>query len=166
MYVILEQMVDRIAKALALLGGIVMTILIVVTCLSIVGRSLTFAGLDQIDGDFEIMELGIGFAIFCFLPWAHLSGGHARVEMLRSLFGAKGNAVLDLIADVLVFCASVVLTRQLWLGMLDKKSYLETTFILQFPVWQSYLAASVGAFGFVLIAGFCVLRSTRKLMHK
>ena len=50
-----------------------------------------------------------------------------------------------------------------WLGMLDKKSYSETNFILQFPQWISYAAGLPGAVVFLIVASWCVLRPARKL---
>ena len=39
----------------------------------------------------------------------------------------------------------LVMTWKLWEGMLEKKEYLETTFILQMPVWWGYAASMVPA---------------------
>jgi len=55
-------------------------------------------------------------------------------------------------------------THRLYLGMLDKMSYQETTLIAQIPVWQGYAAGLVGAVGFVIVALFCTLRATRRLV--
>ena len=56
-----------------------MIVVTVVTVVSIVGRSLIQFGLSPIPGDFEIVQAGMLFAIFSFLPWCHLTRGNALV---------------------------------------------------------------------------------------
>ncbi len=45
---------------------------------------------------------------------------------------------VDIVSDVLMLVVWLVLTWKLGEGMLEKKEYLETTFILQMPVWWAY----------------------------
>lgn len=146
---------------MALVGGIVLIVLVCITCLSVIGRSLTIIGLNQIPGDFELVEYGVGFVIFSFLPWTQYARGHARVDLFTHNMGRLGNLIADLAADLLLFAIAIIITWRLWLGMLDKQSYGETTFILQFPIWYAYLAGLFGMVAFVLVALFCVLRSLR-----
>ena len=54
-------------------------------------------------------------------------------------------------------------TWRLYVGMLDKHSFGETTLIAQIPLWQGYAACMLGAVGGVLVAAFCVLRSLARL---
>ena len=78
-------------------------------------------------------------------------------------FKSHLNRVIDLLSDLAFLGVAVVMAWRLWLGMLDKKSYYETTLILQFDMWQAYALALVGAVAFALVAAFCVLRSARAL---
>lgn len=162
MYQTLDMLAKRISQGFALLGGLVLLFLIVLTSFSVIGRSLAPLDLGQISGDFELVELGMGFVVFSFLPWTQYSRGHARVDMLEPFFGLTFNAILDLIADLMVTAVAILLTWRLWLGMLDKRSYHETTFILQLEIWQAYLLGFAGACGFVVISLFCVYRSIRQ----
>ena len=158
-----DRSVAVLAKVLAVLGGVVLLGLIAVTTLSVSGRSLTAIGLDQIKGDFEIVELGVGLAIFFFLPWTQYNKGHARVDMFEPVFGKRLNAALDLLADLLILSIAYVLTWRLWLGTMDKLSFGETTFILQYPIWQAYMGGVIGMVAFTLVSVFCVWRSLRGL---
>ena len=166
MYNHLSRSVERLARWTALAGGLVLIAVVVMSCLSITGRALGSFGFDMgpIQGDFELVEIGIGFAIFAFLPWCQLTRGHATVDLFEERLGARLNRVIDFIADLAMCIAALLIAWRLWLGMLDKKSYTETTFILQSPVWISYAAALVGAVVFVIVAIFCVLRSGRHLV--
>ncbi|SMX32222.1 TRAP transporter small permease [Actibacterium lipolyticum] len=163
MYRHIDNSIGWLAKAMALLGGTVLIALIAMTCISIIGRTLVPLGLSPVKGDFEWMELGVGFAIFSFLPWAQYARGHARVDLFTPAFGKTMNRMIDLIADLMMFAASSIIAWRLWLGMLDKKSYTETTFILQFPTWIAYAAGLLGAVAFVIVSAFCILRSARNL---
>lgn len=164
MYAFLDKTAGFLARTTALIGGIVLLLLVAMTCLSITGRSLSFIGLNQIKGDFELMELGVGFVIFSFLPWAQYSGGHARVDLFATVMPLWMNRLADVASDLLLLAIAVIVGWRLWLGMLDKKSYGETTFILHWPVWEAYLSGLLGMSVFVIVALFCTLRSTRSLL--
>ncbi|RVT82870.1 TRAP transporter small permease [Rhodobacteraceae bacterium CCMM004] len=148
---------------MALIGGAVLIALVAMTCLSIAGRAAIPLGLGPIPGDFELIEMGMAFAVFACLPWCQYARGHARVDLFRPAFGRRGNAVLDLVADVAMALAAALIAWRLALGLDDKMSYGETTFILRWPVWWAYAAALAGAVAFALVAAFCVLRSARAL---
>ena len=112
------------------------------------------------------MELGVGFVIFSFLPWTQYARGHARVDLFATMMPRLMNRLTDLAADLLLLGVAVIVGWRLWLGMLDKKSYGETTFILQWPVWEAYLSGLLGMSVFVIVALFCTLRSTRALFGR
>ncbi|GIL03341.1 MAG: hypothetical protein BroJett030_32400 [Alphaproteobacteria bacterium] len=182
----LAAWVAFIARWMALAGGFVLVVLTVLTVVSISGRAiLTMANLHDpqswltafyavlraiggffnglgarpIPGDYELVEAGTAFAIFAFLPWCHLNRGHAAVDVLASWFPGLMNRVIDVIANLLMLAVALLIAWRHWLGTLDKISYGETTFILQFPVWWGYAAGMVGAVVFIVVAAFCLARS-------
>jgi TRAP-type C4-dicarboxylate transport system permease small subunit len=164
MYETFIKITDWIARGMAFVGGTVLIALIAMTCLSIAGRALVPFGFAPIKGDFELIEIGVGFAIFAFLPWCQLQRGHAAVDLFKPVFSAVLNRSIDLLVDMGMFAAASILAWRLWLGMLDKHSYGETTFILQFPIWTAYAAGCLGAISFVIVAAFCIFRSVRGLL--
>lgn len=148
---------NRLALGSALAGGLVLLLLVLLTVLSILGRELTALSflsdvVGPVPGDYELIELGMGFAIFAFLPWAHWTNGHASVDLLKPYLGRSLNRFTEIMRDLLMLIIAALFLRQLWLGMLDKQSYDETSFILQIPLWWGYLAATFGAALFTLIA--------------
>ena len=161
MYAVADRIAGIVARLFAYLGGLMLIALVVMACTSIIGRWLIDWGLNQIEGDFEMMELGVGFAIFAFLPWTQYSMAHARVDLLEPLYGRRLSLVLDLVAQVLMAGAAILIAWRLWLGMVDKQAYGETSMILQLPVWQAYAAGFAGACGFAFVALFTVWRSLR-----
>jgi TRAP-type C4-dicarboxylate transport system permease small subunit len=163
MFHAIGRVIEPLARWCALLGGIVLIGVVIMSCLSIIGRALDGIGLGPIQGDYELVQMGIGFAIFAFLPWCQLRRGHATVDLFQARMGRRMNRTIDLISDIAMFTAATLIMWRLWLGMLDKKSYGETTFILQFPVWIPYAAGLIGAVVFVIVAAYCVWRSGRIL---
>lgn len=154
-----ERLLERLSAWLAIAGGAALVALTVITVVSIAGRALIFAGLGPIPGDYELVEAGTAFAIFAFLPWCQLKRGHVTVDLFLARFGARLNAGVDLVANILMTLASGLIAWRLWLGMLDKKAYGETTFILQFPLWWPYAAALAGAGFAVVVCAYTVWRS-------
>src|SRR5690606_33171079 len=69
--------IHALAKGTALVGGAVLIGLVVLVVASVTGRALLWAGLRPVPGDYELVEAGTAFAVFAFLPWAHLERGHA-----------------------------------------------------------------------------------------
>lgn len=159
----LDRIVERLAFWMAMAGGAALIAAVVLTVVSIVGRGLIFAGLGPIPGDFELLEAGTAFAVLAFMPLCQYHRGHVTVDIFLSRAGRRPNALIDLLANLLMTGAAGVIAWRLCLGMLDKRSYGETTFILQFPIWWSYAAALVGAAVFTLVCAYTVLRSLREL---
>ena len=79
---VVGRLVHSLAKAAAIGGGLALVAVTAVTVVSIVGRILIPVGLRPIPGDFEIVQAGVLFAVFCFLPWCHLERGHAIVAIV------------------------------------------------------------------------------------
>ncbi|SFI88402.1 TRAP transporter small permease [Celeribacter neptunius] len=165
MYQRLSHAIGALARFTALAGGAGLVAVIGMTCVSVSGRALDGLGLGPVPGDIELVEFGIGFAVFTALPYAQYVRAHARVDLFKPLFArAPGlNGALDLIGDLLMLAVSVVIAWRLWLGMLDKGAYGETSFILQIPMVWGYRAAMAAMTVAVLVAAFCVLRSARGL---
>ena len=161
----LDAAVGALSRVMAFLGGAVLIILTVVTVVSIVGRGFVFAGLGPVPGDFELVEAGTAFAVFAFLPWCTFNRGHAMVNVFTTRLSPRARGALDLIADILLAIAAVVLAWRLWLGTLDKQSYGETTFILQFPLWWAFAASLAGAAVFVIVSVYMVARRIAELAH-
>ena len=165
MYQTLARIAEIVARALALAGGAILFLVTVLTCVSIIGRIFVpfDIGLGPIRGIYDMTEIGMAAAIFAFLPWAQLEEAHARVDLFRWAIPAKADGALDVLFNLAMTFVAAVGSWRLYLGMLDKQSYGETTLIAQLPVWQGYAAALVGAVGFVFVSAFCVLRALRRL---
>lgn len=148
--------VELLAQAVAILGGVMLLALTVMTVISIAGRQMIGLGLGPIPGDFELVAAGSAFAVCAFLPWTQLQRGHADVGIFSDHFPQKVNAAIDVVTEVLLFAIAVVLTWRLIYGLLDKQAYNETTFILQFPLWWGYAGCLVGLVTWIVVGAYCV----------
>ncbi|MFT7595435.1 MAG: TRAP-type C4-dicarboxylate transport system permease small subunit [Paracoccaceae bacterium] len=161
----LKNFMTELARAMAIAGGFVLSLLIILTCVSILGRILNgffhgdlmesiapgFSkwvidmGVGPITGDFELVEAGVAFAIFAFIPICQITAGHACVDVLAVQFPKKVNRYLRMLIDILFAAVLVLIAWRLFDGMMSKRGYGETTFLLQFPIWWAYAASFVGA---------------------
>ena len=160
----MRNLATQAARLMAICGGLVLTLLIVLICISVVGRSLNgllhgwigsvmpglsawalYLGVGPINGDFELVEAGVAFAIFAFLPLCQISAGHASVDIFTAKLPMRINRVLQLGIDVIFAIVLISIAYQLYNGMLSKQSYGDTTFLLQFPIWWAYAASLSGA---------------------
>lgn len=160
----ISTFVEILAQILAVAGGIVLVILTVMTLLSVTGRSLTFLGLRPIPGDFEMVEAGMAFAVFAFFPWCHLKRKHITVDIFTRSWPDSANRVIDLVTDILMLAVAILIAWRHWDGMLDKLSYGETSFILEYPIWWGYAGGMIGAAVFVIVALYCLARSILLLL--
>lgn len=173
----------KLSRLMAYLGGIMLAVLILLTCLSVLGRSLNGAlhsefvtgfapgfaqwalglGVGPINGDFELIEAGIAFAIFAFMPLCTLTGGHAAVDIFTAGMSVRANRILRLITAILFAGVFVLIAVQLFGGLQTKYNSGQTTFLIQFPVWWAYalsfVAAAVAAVVAVYIAGVRIVES-------
>ena len=160
----MRNLATQAARLIAICGGLVLTVLIVLICISVIGRSLNGLlhgwigalvpgvsawaldlGVGPINGDFELVEAGVAFAIFAFLPLCQISAGHASVDIFTAKLPTRINRVLQLAIEVIFAVVLIAIAYQLYNGMLSKQRYGDTTFLLQFPIWWAYAASLSGS---------------------
>lgn len=157
------KMIETVARALAMFGGVILSMLAVLTVISVTGRKLVFLGLAPIPGDFELVEAGCAVAVFSFLPWCQLRRGHVTVDILVNAFPARFKITLGLIGNILLTLAAGLIAWRLALGLAEKMRYGETTFILAMPVWYGYALSMIGAVFFIIVCAYTVWRSVNEL---
>ncbi|WP_293577247.1 TRAP transporter small permease subunit [Phaeobacter sp.] len=161
----MHMLMMRLARSMAVLGGTVLSLLILLTCLSIVGRLLNGGlhgavmqsiapglsnwlldiGIGPINGDFELVEAGVAFAIFAFLPLCQITAGHASVDIVANSFPQIVKRGLRMITELVFAAVLILIALRLGAGTLSKFQNGETSFLLEFPVWWAYAASLVAA---------------------
>ena len=155
----LGRLIHHLARWTAVAGGVMLVGCIGVVVASVFGRAFVWAGLKAVTGDYELVSIGVGFAVFAFMPWVHLTRGHATVVLLTDFFGARVNRWIVVITDTLMLAAATFITWRLYEGMLDKFSFRETTLLLRIPLGWAYAAGMIGAVAFVITAIYVLGRS-------
>ena len=135
-----------------------------VTDASIIGRALIPIGLRPIAGDFEIVEAGTAFAIFCFMPLCQFSRRHAVVDIFTMAFPPVVLRVIGVIVDIGFAIVITVIVWRMGIGLGDKFGNGQTTFILQMPVWWTYAAGMVGGLAWLAVSYFCLAESLATLL--
>ncbi|MCP5075552.1 MAG: TRAP transporter small permease [Rhodobacteraceae bacterium] len=160
----MHRLIDKLARAMAVAGGVVLSLLIILTCLSVLGRVLNtflhrqveaFApevakwfldlGVGPITGDFELVEAGVAFAIFAFIPLCQITSSHASVDIVTNKMPLGANRFLAMVTEIVFAVVLILIAWKLFDGMLSKRRYGETTFLLQFPIWWAYAASLFAA---------------------
>ena len=178
------NLVERVARAMAVIGGIVLIALVLLTCLSVLGRGLnTFghspllvslskdladlliaSGIGPVNGDFELLEAGVAFSIFSFLPICQIYSAHATVDIFTSTMSHKKNLVIKAFWEVVLTAAMLLITWRLYAGMMSKMSYGEITFLLQFPIWWAYAASLFAAVVASLVGLYCAFARVAEML--
>ena len=161
----LGRFVERAASLFAMIGGLALLFITVLTCVSIAGRSLLplDLGLGPVPGDFEMVEIAAGLAVFFFLPYCQLNRGHVTVDIFVPLLGERGTAITELVGNVLMTAAAAIIVWRLVPGLGDKMRSGEESFILGLPVWWGFVFALIGAVAFLLVCAYTVRRSLAEL---
>ena len=132
-------------RNMAFFGIGVLMLIAALSVISIIGRSLTAFGLSPVRGDFELVEIGSGIAVFCFMPWTHLRSAHAVVDLLWNAYPPAMKSILTVIFNALMLAVWTLLVWRMGVQMLEHRESGETTFVLLTPLWWGYAAAMVPA---------------------
>lgn len=134
------------SKALALAGGLVFVVLVVMSIVSIVGRKLASAPLP---GDVEVLQMCAAFACASFFAYCHLAGGDVKVDFFTAKASARTVQALDALGSLLFGMVGAALAWRSAVGALGVREAGETSVILGWPVW---VAQMLMVPGFVLMA--------------
>ena len=154
----MHRFTHALARGTALVGGLVLVVIIIMTTASIIGRSTnkllhgTFfqeklagfsqfvldLGVGEINGNYELLEAGVAFAIFSFLPVCQLYGAHATVDIFTGFLPDAVNRWIKAFWEAVLTAVIILLVVQLFGGLERYYSNGQTTLFLQFPVWWAY----------------------------
>jgi TRAP-type C4-dicarboxylate transport system permease small subunit len=164
----MHKAMTLLAKATAMIGGLVLIALIVITTVSICGRVLSDdallgnvaawlrgLGIGEVSGSYELLEAGVAFAIFSFFPICQLHAGHATVDIFTEQLSARARRALVAFWEVALTATLLLITVQLFGGVQRYYGNGETTFFLQFPVWWAYTASFAASVVTAIVAIYC-----------
>ena len=173
----MRRLIYFLARFTAVIGGLVLMALVLMTTASIIGRTvnkmlhspffqekltglsqgLIDMGIGEINGNYELLEAGVAFAIFSFLPICQYYGAHATVDVFTSFLPARVNRWIMAFWEVVLAAVIVLIIWRLYEGMQRYLGNGETTLFLQFPVWWAYAASFASGVIASVVSVYCAV---------
>ena len=148
---------ERLARAVAIAGGMLLIGVVLMTVISVLGRYLFNA---PIPGDYELTELACGIAVFAFFPYCHARSGNIVVEFFTGGLPTRHKTALGTVHNIVFTLVAGLITWRLFVGGMHKLEDGETTLFLGIPIHWAYFSALPGA---GLLTAVCVLVVYRQL---
>jgi TRAP-type C4-dicarboxylate transport system permease small subunit len=131
------------AKFCAVLAGVLLTVITLMTCVSLIGRNTSGW---TIVGDFELSGSAAGAAIALFMPWCQIKRGNIMVDFFTAKASAAAQEKLDRFGAFLLALAMGLMTWRTSVGGLSAWRNQSGSMMLGFPEWVVY-ACMVPALG-------------------
>ena len=146
---------ETLAKLCAVLAGVLLTVITLMTCISVIGRNTTGW---TIVGDFELSGSAAGAAVALFMPWCQCRRGNINVDFFTVRASKATQAALDRLGALLLAIVMGLMAWRSGLGGLNAWQTQSGSMMLGFPEWVVY-ACIVPPF--VLTAVIAVVQAVR-----
>ncbi len=150
----------QIAKWLAVLGGVILSAMAVLTAVSVTGRS---AISQPIPGDFELVAIGTGLAVFAFLPWCQMMRGNVLVDFFMARTPARTRIFADTVGGIFYLLIAILLTWRMIFGGIDMYEYKELSMTINFPRWTTFPLSVLLMSFLVVVIAYTIARSLAEL---
>ena len=144
---------ETLAKLCAIIAGVLLTGITLMTCASLIGRNTTG---DSLVGAFELTGVAAGAAIALFMPLCQLRRGNIIVDFFTEKLSNAANNMLDRFGTLSLALIFSLLAWRTTLGGLNVYFANSETQIMGFPEWVVY-AAMVPPF---ILTGLIALHQT------
>lgn len=131
------KLLDTLARLCAVLAGLLLTAITLMTCASLVGRNTTGW---TINGDFEISGFAAGAAIALFMPLCQARRGNIIVDFFTTRARASTQRGLDRLGAALLAGVMALLAWRTALGGLSAFRSQAGSMMLGVPEWWVYAA--------------------------
>jgi TRAP-type C4-dicarboxylate transport system permease small subunit len=128
-------LLEALAKACAILAGVLLTAITLLVCASLIGRNTTGW---TIVGDFELVGFAAGAAIALFLPWCQATRGNIIVDFFTARARERTVQALDRLGAAVLGTVMALLTWRTAIGGLNAWSSQSGSMMLGFPEWIVY----------------------------
>jgi TRAP-type C4-dicarboxylate transport system permease small subunit len=127
-----RRVLDRVAAGLAIFGGLLACAMAALVTVSVAGRYLLNR---PVPGDYDIVAILCGCAIFSFLPYCQLQRGNVMVDFFTVRASPRVKSILDAIGKVLYLAAAAMFTWRLYYGALEMRQSSEQIAAFSFYRW-------------------------------
>ena len=129
------KLLDFLARLCAVLAGVLLTVITLMTCVSLIGRNTT--GWTLV-GDFELSAAAAGAAIALFLPWCQVRRGNIIVDFFTSRASAATQHLLDRFGALLLAAVMALMTWRTTVGGVNAWNSQAGSMMLGLPDWIVY----------------------------
>jgi TRAP-type C4-dicarboxylate transport system permease small subunit len=136
-----RRLLDALATALALAGGVLLLAVAVLTVVSVSGRWLADR---PVTGDIELVQVATAVAIALFLPYAQVHGSHLIVDFFTARSSVRVRRALDGAGSIAAGGLLLLLAWRAAVAVADMRAAAETTMVLGVPLWLAYAAMVPG----------------------
>ena len=130
------RLLENLAKLCAILAGVLLTTITLMTCASLIGRNTV--GITLV-GDFELTGVAAGAAIALFMPWCQLKRGNIIVDFFTAKASARAIDGLDRFGALLLALVMALLTWRTTIGGINAWKSGSGTMLIGFPEWVIYV---------------------------
>ena len=152
-------LLEKLAKLCAVLAGLLLTVITLMTCVSLIGRNTVGW---TIVGDVEISGFVAGAAIALFMPWCQLRRGNIIVDFFTTRASAATQGALDRLGALLLCAVMVLMTWRTGVGGLNAWTSKSGSMMLGLPEWLVYICMVPPLFLTALIALAQALRGFQR----
>jgi TRAP-type C4-dicarboxylate transport system permease small subunit len=145
----MSVLLRRLALAFALAGAAVALGAALMVVASVLLRATTSR---PIQGDVELTQFAIAFAISLALPWCQWQRANIIVDFFTQKVGARPRGVLDAAGCWLVALMCALLAWRTGVAAVAVQAAGESTMVLELPMWWVYAALAPGLALTALIA--------------
>ncbi len=129
------RVLEWLAKLCAVVAGILLVVITLMTCASLLGRNTV--GWTLV-GDIELTAAAAGAAVALCLPWCQVKRSHIIVDFFTAKASSSTQAWMDRVGALMVAVVIGVLAWRTTLGGLSAWKSQSGSMMLGFPEWITY----------------------------
>jgi len=153
-----RRIIEAPCEWLAFAGGALLVGIALMSAVSIVGRA---AFSTPIQGDYELVQMGVAVFVACSLPLAQIRYANIIVDFFTTGASPRTQGTLDAIGALIVALVMAVLTWRTAVGTVSIWQAGQTSTILGVPTWITYVGMLPGLALAAAAAAWCAVEKLR-----
>ncbi len=149
----------RLARLAALAGGILLVGLAGLVTTSVLMRWIVGQG---VNGDFELVQMGLAVAVFTFLPLCQVHRGNVMVDTFTQWLPRIVQAAIDALWDLLYAAFAGFIAWRLAIGAVEARTSGTTSMVLGLPIHYAIGGCAAMAAFLALICALTAVRRGRQ----
>jgi TRAP-type C4-dicarboxylate transport system permease small subunit len=132
-----DPVIGRATRIVAMVGGGLSIATATLVTASVLGRWLGFG---SINGDFELVQMGVALSVFCFLPLSQARRGNIMVDTFTIWLPARIQRAIDAFWDFVYAGFMALIAWCLMNGARDAVASGLSSTMLGLPLWPVFAA--------------------------